>query len=84
MARVTTEAKIQGTKSWIKNHVYRRRGYKPPEGSKLQANLKNERMALASRYYQLLSRNAATGAYLCNRMGKIPSDTCLWRGRDER
>ena len=44
---------------------------------------RNERKALASRYHQLLSGHAATGAYLCNRIGAIPSDKCRCR-RDEK
>ena len=31
MTRAVTEAKPQGTKSWIENQVRRRRGYNPPK-----------------------------------------------------
>lgn len=73
--RVTTKAKSQG-KSWIEKHAWRRRGYKPPKGNKLRAASDGWK-ALASRYYhELLSGQAATGAYLRNRMGKVPSDKC--------
>ena len=74
--RATTEAKTQGAKSWIRNRVNRRRGHRFPKGTKLQADIKSEREAPASRYYQFLSRHTATGAYLCNKIGKIPSDNC--------
>ena len=54
----------------------RRRGYRQ--------ELRHERKALAGRCYQLLSGNAATGAFLCHRLKKIPSDRCWRCGRDER
>ena len=58
-----------------------RRGYKLPKGPGLRQELLYERKASKSRYYKLLSGHAATGADLCNRLGKIPSDKC---GRDGR
>lgn len=61
LARKTTEAKARGTKHWIG------RGCKPPNGKKLRKDLKGERKALASRYYQLLSGRAA--------FRKIPSSS---------
>ena len=50
----------------------------PPKGRKLREELGHQR------YYQFLSGHAATGACLCNGMGKIPSDKCWLCGRNER
>lgn len=46
--------------------------------------LRHERKAQESRRCRLLSGHAATGAYLCNKMGKIPSDKCWWCGRNKK
>ena len=84
VTRLTTKARNGGTSSWIANHIRRRSGYRPPKVGRLRQELRHERNALAGRYYQLLSGHAATGAFLCNRLNKIPSDRCWWCGRDER
>ena len=78
MTRVTTEAKTEGTSRWMASHIQRRRGYRPPKGGKLRKELQHERKALAGRHYQLHSGHAATGAYLCSRVRRIPSDRCWW------
>jgi hypothetical protein len=61
MTRLATEARSDGTSSWIASHIRRRHGYRPPRGGGLRKDLRHERKALAGRYYQLLSGHAATG-----------------------
>ena len=47
-------------------------------GRGLRKHLRQVKNSLASRYYQLLSGNAVTGAFLCERAGSIESNEC-WR-----
>ena len=74
MTGAATEAKTHGTKGWTRNNVNRRRGYKPLKETSPERASKASEKALASRYCQ----HAATGVYLCSRMGRGPSDKC-WR-----
>ena len=84
MTRKATEARSAGVAKWIGDHVKNKHRYTPPKGPKLRKELRNERKALAGRYYQLLSGHAATGDYLCNKVHKLTSDKCWWCDRDVR
>ena len=54
----TTETRSQATSSWIRDHVKRRRRYRP--GGELRRGLARVRKELSGRFYQLLSSHAAT------------------------
>ena len=79
--RKTTETRAQTTYEWISSSVWRNRGYRPLKGLGIRDGLGHEREALDSRYYQLPSGHAATGAYLCKVHG-VPSDRCWRCGRN--
>ena len=67
MARATTEERSAGMSRWVADHVNQRRRYYPQKGQKIRKELRQERKALAGRFYQLLSGHAVTGGYLCRR-----------------
>ena len=72
MTRVTTEGKTRGATRWASGHVKSSQRCRPPKGASLCPELRKERKGLAGRFYQLLSRHAATGAYLADRIHKTP------------
>ena len=75
VAKATNEARTQGTTAWIANHVKQNRRYRPPKGGKLRADLKKERKALENRRCQLFHGRAVAGAYLVERLCRIPSNS---------
>lgn len=84
LMRLTTGARTSGTNSWIAILNRGRRGNRPPRGGRLRPRLCHEGRVLTDQYQHLLaghSGHAATGTFLCNRLHKIPSDTCWWCGR---
>ena len=83
MARMAAEARSAGASKWIVDHAKSKHHYISPKGPKLRKELRHERKAFAGRCYQLLSRRAATGDYLCNKIHKPSSDKCWWCGQDE-
>jgi hypothetical protein len=78
MRRRTTEARTRQTARWIDERTRQRRAYVPPRRSGWRRELRGERKALASRYYQLLTGHAITAPYMCERLRKIDSDQCWW------
>jgi len=56
--RQATEAKSRGKKEWIEERTKKRRSYIPPRKPGFRKELKSERKAVASRYYQLLTGHA--------------------------
>ena len=72
--RVATENRSRATSQWVSDHVRSERWYRPPAGSGLRRKpLRRVRKSLASRY-QLLSRHAAVGSFLHERM----TSECQW------
>lgn len=84
MTRVTTERRTRGATRWLSERVKSSQRYRPPKGTNLLPELRKGRKGPASRFYQLLSGHAAAGAYLADRMHKIPPSVCWWRGGGER
>ena len=64
MTRLTTEAKISGTNSWIANHIRRRRAI-----SRQGVESSDRSFGTSARPLPALSGHAATGAFLCPRLG---------------
>lgn len=67
---------------------YRLRTVHPPNclflsPTTLRKELYHERKVLAGRCYQLLSGHSAISDYLCNKVHKLPSDSCRWCDRSE-
>ena len=63
MTRVATEARSQETARWARDHVGPQRRHRLPPGKGVRRRLRRARKSVASRYYQLLSRDAAIGPY---------------------
>ena len=61
VSRSITVAKSWDTVKLIDSHVKKERRYRPPRGGRIRLQLRGERKALASRYYQFLSGDAAIG-----------------------
>ena len=83
LRRVTTERRSEATATWIRDKVAARHRYRPPPGGKMRKALGRTRKELASRYYQLLSRHAATATHL-TRFGQARSELCWCCGSGER
>jgi len=64
LKRQETEAKSRGTQEWIEERTKQRRSYIPPRKPWFRKELKNERKAVASRYYQLLTEHALIAPFL--------------------
>jgi len=58
LKRRATEAETSGMKEWIAERTKKRRSYIPPKKPGFRKQLKGERKAIASRYYQLLAGHA--------------------------
>ena len=64
-------------RDWIANHVRRcSLRYRPPRGGNIRPDLRKERKELAGRYYLHLSGHVAAGAYLADKIKKVPSSGC--------
>ena len=83
LTRKITEARSLETSSWIRAHVKRRHRYRPPPGGKMRQELRAARKEVAGRYYQLLSRHAATAPHLL-RVGQASGDECWWCNTGQR
>ena len=83
LTRVTTEARANATREWIRARSGRHRRYRPPKGGKMRKELGKTHKELASRFYQLLSGHAAVGEHL-QRVGQADSDRCFWCGSGAR
>ena len=70
LTRKTTKAKNRSTRA---NHVKSSRRYRPPRGSGIRADLRNELS-----YYQLLSGHASIDSHLADRTNTIRPDECRW------
>lgn len=66
--RLVPDTNTRGAMGGVSNHVSNHREYRPPEGGSIRKDLKHERKALFSWYYQVLSGHAATGVILFNRL----------------
>jgi len=84
LKRRATEAKTRGTKVWIAGRTKRRRSYIPPKNTGFRKELKGERKAIASRYYQLLTGHALIAPFLNEKLKKTDSDQCWWREAGKR
>jgi len=74
LKRQASEAKSRGTKEWIVERTKQRRSYIPPRKSGFRKELKDERKAVASRCYQLLTGHALIAPFLktsSNRLGPM-------------
>ena len=83
LTRITTETRANATAEWIRTHCGRRRRYRPPKGGKMRKELGKAPKELAGRFYQLMSRHAATAEHLV-RVGQADSETCFWCGSEAR
>ena len=73
LKRQTTKAK---SKEWIEERTKQRRSYIPPRKPGFRKKLKNERKAVAPRYYQLLTGHALIAPFLKDKLKKTDSDQC--------
>ena len=78
LRRQATEAKSRGTKEWIEERTKQRRSYIPPRKPGFRKELRNERKAVASKYYQLLTGHALIAPFLKDKLKKTDSDQCWW------
>src|SRR5258705_2329809 len=78
MRRRTTETRTRQKAEWIEDRTRQRRAYIPRRGSGLRGALRGEKKALASRFYQLLTGQAITAPYMCEKLRQIESSQCWW------
>jgi len=78
LERQATEAESRGTKEWIEGRTMQRRSCVPPRKPGFRKELKNERKAVASRYYQLLTGHALIAPILKDKLKKTDSDQFWW------
>ena len=82
MTRVATEARSRTATQWIADRPGNpQRKYRPPPGRGLRRKLLRKMpKSVAGCYYQLLSRHAAIGPYLKDKIGRATDDKCWWCG----
>ena len=82
LTRKTRETGSSATSDWIRLRSGSCQRYRPPKNGKLRTGLAKARKEIAGRFYQLLSRHAATAVHL-KRIGQSQTSRCWWCGSRE-
>ena len=84
LSQRATEARSQGSREWIRDHVKGSQKIPSPRGGKVRKGLQQERKEMAGCFYQLLSDHASIESYLAEKVKIVQSSVCWWYGSGER